>query len=158
MRGWQQFSGNLDVIARLVGFRAQLRNGSAVHSNQASDVIISSCVAARGNSSARPCSPGSASPMMQPGLPPLVRDWLPDRIGFGTAVYATGLLVGEIIPVALDSAAGAAAGRRQLALRLHGVGGSLHRRSRSPCSPSRRAAAMARRPRRCAGGRIGGAA
>ncbi|HLH90950.1 MAG TPA: MFS transporter [Xanthobacteraceae bacterium] len=39
--------------------------------------------------------------VMQPGLPPLVRDWLPDRIGFGTAVYANGLLVGEIIPVAL---------------------------------------------------------
>ena len=39
--------------------------------------------------------------VMQPGLPPLVRAWLPDRIGFGTAVYANGLLVGEIIPVAL---------------------------------------------------------
>ncbi len=39
--------------------------------------------------------------VMQPGLPPLVRAWLPDRIGFGTAVYANGLLIGEIIPVAL---------------------------------------------------------
>ena len=39
--------------------------------------------------------------VMQPGLPPLVRAWLPQRIGFGTAVYANGLLVGEIIPVAL---------------------------------------------------------
>ena len=39
--------------------------------------------------------------VMQPGLPPLVRDWLPDRIGFGSAVYANGLLVGEIIPIAL---------------------------------------------------------
>ncbi len=39
--------------------------------------------------------------VMQPGLPPLVRAWLPSRIGFGTAVYANGLLIGEIIPVAL---------------------------------------------------------
>jgi MFS transporter, CP family, cyanate transporter len=39
--------------------------------------------------------------VMQPALPPLVRAWLPHRIGFGTAVYTNGLLVGEIIPVAL---------------------------------------------------------
>jgi MFS transporter, CP family, cyanate transporter len=39
--------------------------------------------------------------VMQPALPPLVRAWLPDRIGLGTAVYANGLLVGEILPVAL---------------------------------------------------------
>jgi CP family cyanate transporter-like MFS transporter len=41
--------------------------------------------------------------VMQPAIPPLVRAWLPDRIGFGTAVYANGLLVGEIIPVALTA-------------------------------------------------------
>ncbi|PWT90801.1 MAG: MFS transporter [Proteobacteria bacterium] len=39
--------------------------------------------------------------VMQPALPPLVRAWMPHRIGFGTAVYTNGLLVGEIIPVAL---------------------------------------------------------
>jgi cyanate permease len=39
--------------------------------------------------------------VMQPAMPPLVRAWLPDRIGFGTAVYTNGLLVGEILPVAL---------------------------------------------------------
>src|SRR5215469_9172061 len=39
--------------------------------------------------------------VMQPAMPPLVRAWLPERIGFGTAVYTNGLLVGEIIPVAL---------------------------------------------------------
>jgi CP family cyanate transporter-like MFS transporter len=39
--------------------------------------------------------------VMQPSLPPLVRAWLPDRIGFGTAVYTNGLLIGEILPVAL---------------------------------------------------------
>ena len=39
--------------------------------------------------------------VMQPSLPPLVRAWLPDRIGFATAVYTNGLLVGEVLPVAL---------------------------------------------------------
>jgi CP family cyanate transporter-like MFS transporter len=39
--------------------------------------------------------------IMHPSLPPLVRAWLPDRIGFGTAVFTNGLLVGEILPVAL---------------------------------------------------------
>jgi CP family cyanate transporter-like MFS transporter len=41
--------------------------------------------------------------VMQPALPPLVRAWLPDRIAFGTAVYTNGLLVGEILPVALTA-------------------------------------------------------
>src|SRR3954468_17788301 len=39
--------------------------------------------------------------IMHPALPPLVRTWLPHRIGFGTAVFTNGLLVGEILPVAL---------------------------------------------------------
>ena len=39
--------------------------------------------------------------IMHPALPPLVRGWLPSRIGFGTAVFTNGLLVGEILPVAL---------------------------------------------------------
>src|SRR4051794_24093073 len=39
--------------------------------------------------------------IMHPSLPPLVRMWLPHRIGFGTAVFTNGLLVGEILPVAL---------------------------------------------------------
>ncbi len=39
--------------------------------------------------------------VMQPSMPPLVRAWLPERIGFGTAVYTNGLLIGEILPVAL---------------------------------------------------------
>jgi len=37
--------------------------------------------------------------VMQPAMPPLVRAWLPERIGFGTALYTNGLLVGEVIPV-----------------------------------------------------------
>src|SRR5205085_1254457 len=39
--------------------------------------------------------------IMHPSLPPLVRMWLPHRIGFGAAVFTNGLLVGEILPVAL---------------------------------------------------------
>jgi CP family cyanate transporter-like MFS transporter len=39
--------------------------------------------------------------VMHVALPPLVRDWLPARIPFATAVYTNGLLVGEILPVAL---------------------------------------------------------
>jgi len=37
---------------------------------------------------------------MQPALPPLVRQWVPHRVGFATALYTNGLLVGEIFPVA----------------------------------------------------------
>jgi CP family cyanate transporter-like MFS transporter len=39
--------------------------------------------------------------IMQPSLPPLARAWVPQRIGFATAVYTNGLLVGEILPTAL---------------------------------------------------------
>jgi CP family cyanate transporter-like MFS transporter len=39
--------------------------------------------------------------IMQPALPPLVRDWLPNRIGLATAVYANGLLAGETLAVGL---------------------------------------------------------
>jgi MFS transporter, CP family, cyanate transporter len=39
--------------------------------------------------------------IMQPTLPPLVRAWFPNRIGFATAVYTSGLLLGEIFAVAL---------------------------------------------------------
>ena len=39
--------------------------------------------------------------VMQPSLPPLVRTWVPQRIGFATAVYTNGLLIGEILPAAL---------------------------------------------------------
>jgi MFS transporter, CP family, cyanate transporter len=39
--------------------------------------------------------------IMQPALPPLTQKWLPDRVGFATAVYSNGLLIGEILPTAL---------------------------------------------------------
>ena len=37
----------------------------------------------------------------QPSLPSLVRGWLPDRIGFATATFSNGMLIGEILPVAI---------------------------------------------------------
>ena len=37
--------------------------------------------------------------LMQPTLPPLVRRWMPERIGFATAVYSNGWLIGEIVAV-----------------------------------------------------------
>ena len=39
--------------------------------------------------------------VMQPALPQLVRAWVPSRIGFATAVYTNGLIIGEILPVAV---------------------------------------------------------
>jgi MFS transporter, CP family, cyanate transporter len=44
---------------------------------------------------------GGGIAVMQPALPPIVRAWLPDRIGFATAVYTNGLLFGEILAVSL---------------------------------------------------------
>ena len=44
---------------------------------------------------------GAGIAVMQPSLPPIVRAWLPDRIGFATAVYTNGLLVGEVLAVSL---------------------------------------------------------
>jgi CP family cyanate transporter-like MFS transporter len=38
--------------------------------------------------------------VMQPTLAPLVRAWAPQRVGFATAVYTNGLLIGEILPAA----------------------------------------------------------
>lgn len=39
--------------------------------------------------------------ILQPVLAVAVRQWLPDRVGLGTAVYGNGLLVGETLPVML---------------------------------------------------------
>jgi MFS transporter, CP family, cyanate transporter len=44
---------------------------------------------------------GAGVAIMQVTMPPAVRAWLPERIGFATAVYTNGLLMGEILPVAL---------------------------------------------------------
>lgn len=39
--------------------------------------------------------------IMQPILPPLVRAWFPQTIGFATTVYTNGLFIGEILPATL---------------------------------------------------------
>ena len=39
--------------------------------------------------------------VMQVTMPPAVRAWAPKHIGFATAVYTNGLLIGEILPAAL---------------------------------------------------------
>lgn len=44
---------------------------------------------------------GAGVAIMQVTLPPAVRAWTPHRIGFATAVYTNGLIIGEILPVAL---------------------------------------------------------
>jgi CP family cyanate transporter-like MFS transporter len=44
---------------------------------------------------------GAGVAVMQPAMPSLVRQWLPHRIGFGSAVFTNGLLIGEVLPVAL---------------------------------------------------------
>ena len=59
---------------------------------------------------------GAGVAVMQPAMPALVRLWTPDRIGFATAVYSNGLLVGEVWPVLLT-----------LPLVLPMVGGSWQR-------------------------------
>jgi MFS transporter, CP family, cyanate transporter len=38
--------------------------------------------------------------IMQPAMAAAVREWIPDRPTFGTAVYTNGLIIGEIVPVA----------------------------------------------------------
>jgi CP family cyanate transporter-like MFS transporter len=44
---------------------------------------------------------GAGIAFMQPAMPALVRAWVPQKIGFATALYTNGLLVGEVVPVAL---------------------------------------------------------
>jgi CP family cyanate transporter-like MFS transporter len=44
---------------------------------------------------------GMGVAIMQPSLPPLVRAWLPDRVGLGTAVYTNGILVAQVLVVGL---------------------------------------------------------
>jgi len=39
--------------------------------------------------------------IMQPGMPKLVHEWLPNRIGLGTVVYSNGMVIGAILPPVL---------------------------------------------------------
>jgi CP family cyanate transporter-like MFS transporter len=59
--------------------------------------------------------------VMQPALPPTVRQWLPARIGFATAVYTNGLLFGEIFPVVLAGVALSLAGGWRASLALWSI-------------------------------------
>ena len=43
----------------------------------------------------------------QPAFPSLVREWFPRRIAIATAVYSNGILIGETVPTALTTPAGA---------------------------------------------------
>ncbi len=45
---------------------------------------------------------GAGIAIGQPAMPPLVRAWLPDRIGFATAVYTNGFLMGATAAAALS--------------------------------------------------------
>ena len=60
--------------------------------------------------------------VMQPSLPPLVRAWVPQRIGFATAVYTNGLIIGEILPGGADHSAAAADARAKLAAEISVLG------------------------------------
>jgi CP family cyanate transporter-like MFS transporter len=44
---------------------------------------------------------GAGVAIMQVTMPPAVRAWTPARIAFATAIYTNGLLIGELLPVAL---------------------------------------------------------
>ena len=84
--------------------------------------------------------------VMQPALPPLVRTWVPQRIGFATAVYTNGLLIGEILPAGADHSAGAAAAAPELAVGLRVLGGAGRGHRRDHLRASRRARRPSRRP------------
>ena len=44
---------------------------------------------------------GAGVAITQPAMPALIGRWLPRHIGLGTGIYTNGLLVGEILPIAL---------------------------------------------------------
>ena len=38
---------------------------------------------------------------MQPTMPVAVRQWLPAQVGFGTAIYSNGLMIGQLLPTVI---------------------------------------------------------
>lgn len=44
---------------------------------------------------------GAGIAMIQPAIPVIIRQWMPSRMGLGTATYSNGLMVGCLVPVAL---------------------------------------------------------
>lgn len=95
----------LFAAAALVGSRLVARLGVVA-------AVVVGLLLTAGGSALRAASPGvmslfAATAVMaagvavtQPAMPALVRRLLPREIGFGTAVYTNGLLIGEILPVA----------------------------------------------------------
>ncbi|MEP7206159.1 MAG: MFS transporter [Casimicrobiaceae bacterium] len=79
----------LGVKGALVGGLLLVAAGSALRgaSGSYTTLFITSIVMAAGVA------------VMQPIMPTAVRQWLPRRVGLGTAVYTNGLLVGEVLPV-----------------------------------------------------------
>jgi CP family cyanate transporter-like MFS transporter len=81
----------MGVRAALVGGLTLVAAGSALRGLSTSYAVLFATTILM--------SAGAA--IMQPIMPTAVRQWLPRRIGLGTAVYTNGLLVGEIFPVLL---------------------------------------------------------
>src|SRR6266404_6071434 len=83
----------LGVVAALAGSLALVAAGSALRglSPNYAVLLLTTVVMSAGVA------------IMQPIMPTTVRQWLPDRIGLGTAVYTNGLLVGEILAVLLTT-------------------------------------------------------
>jgi len=79
----------LGVAEALAGSLALVAAGSALRGLSGNYVVLLATTVAM--------SAGVA--IMQPIMPTTVRQWLPSRIGLGTAVYTNGLLVGEVIAV-----------------------------------------------------------
>ncbi|MGH9550522.1 MAG: CynX/NimT family MFS transporter, partial [Terriglobales bacterium] len=81
----------LGVTSALVGGLALVALGSALRGVNAdfATLLVTTVVMSAGVA------------VMQPIMPTTVRQWLPQHIGLGTAVYTNGLLVGEILAVLL---------------------------------------------------------
>ncbi len=100
----------LGVRAALVGGLTLVAAGSALRGLSTNYVILFATTIVM--------SVGVA--IMQPIMPTTVRQWLPRRIGLGTAVYTNGLLVGEVFRGAAHHSLCAANVQRKLA-RVAGV-------------------------------------
>jgi CP family cyanate transporter-like MFS transporter len=80
------------------------REGSA-HSRAAGGTVLtalgSALRAAPDAALLRDLAMGVGIAIMQPSLPSVVREWVPQRIALGTAVYSNGLLMGEALAASL---------------------------------------------------------
>lgn len=83
----------LDLARALTGSLALVAAGSALRGASSSYVVLLLTTVVM--------SAGVA--IMQPIMPTTVRQWLPTRIGLGTAVYTNGLLVSEVLAVLLTA-------------------------------------------------------